>query len=481
MNKMNRREFMGAAAGAGLALQQARVLPTRPNVIFILADDMGYGDLSSYGRPDYKTPVLDSMADEGVRFTDAYAAAAVCTPTRVSFHTGRYPQRLPIGLQEPLSDANDTLGIPVEHPTISSLLKANDYETILIGKYHLGNDPKFNPLKHGFNEFFGIVGAGESYFTHKNTQGVMDLFDGDHPVEMDGYLTDLFTDRAVQFIRRNRTRPFYMSLHYNAPHWPWEGPGDRANAAPCAVTTGGSAEIYGEMVKSMDRGIGRVLQAVRDRGLERNTLIIFTSDNGGERYSNVWPFAFEKTFLWEGGIRVPAIARWPGVIMGNRTTAQAAITMDWTATILATTGAKANPNYSLDGIDLMKVLTGEQAPIERNLFWRNANYDAARLGNWKYLIENRNEHLFDLSKDPGEKFDVKEKEPAAFARVKAAYDAWNKEVLPRAAAPRGGGAGGAPTRGAGGSGQRGQNQAGQAAAPRGGAAVPCGRGAVAQE
>ena len=471
MNKINRREFVGAAVGAGLVLQQARVLPARPNVVFILADDMGYGDLSSYGRPDYKTPVLDSMADEGVRFTDAYAAAAVCTPTRVSFHTGRYPQRLPIGLQEPLSDANDTLGIPVEHPTISSLLRANDYETILIGKYHLGNDPRFNPLKHGFNEFFGIVGAGESYFTHKNTQGVMDLFDGDHPVEMDGYLTDLFTDRAVQFIRRNRTRPFYMSLHYNAPHWPWEGPGDRANAAPCAVTTGGSAEIYGEMVKSMDRGIGRVLQALRDRGLERNTLVLFTSDNGGERYSNIWPFAFEKTFLWEGGIRVPAIARWPGVIMGNRTTSQPAITMDWTATILATSGAKPNPNYPLDGIDLMRVLTGEQAPIQRNLFWRNANYDAARIGNWKYLIENGAEHLFDLSKDLGEKFDVKEKESAAFTRVKAAYDAWNKQVLPRAAAPRGSGAASGGARGAG-------AQSTAAAAPRGGGqAVPCGRGA----
>ena len=471
MNKINRCEFVGAAVGAGLVLQQARVLPARPNVVFILADDMGYGDLSSYGRPDYKTPVLDSMADEGVRFTDAYAAAAVCTPTRVSFHTGRYPQRLPIGLQEPLSDANDTLGIPVEHPTISSLLRANDYETILIGKYHIGNDPRFNPLKHGFNEFFGIVGAGESYFTHKNTQGVMDLFDGDRPVEMDGYLTDLFTDRAVQFIRRNRTRPFYMSLHYNAPHWPWEGPGDRANAAPCAVTTGGSAEIYGEMVKSMDRGIGRVLQALRDRGLERNTLVVFTSDNGGERYSNIWPFSFEKTFLWEGGIRVPAIARWPGVIMGNRTTSQPAITMDWTATILATTGAKPNPTYPLDGIDLMRVLIGEQAPVERNLFWRNANYDAARIGNWKYLIENGAEHLFDLSKDLGEKFDVKEKESAAFTRVKAAYDAWNKQVLPRAAAPRGNGAASGGARGAG-------AQSTAAAAPRGGSqAVQCGVGA----
>jgi arylsulfatase A-like enzyme len=471
MNKMNRREFMGATVAAGLALQQARVLPARPNVLFILADDMGYGDLSSYGRPDYKTPVLDGLADEGVRFTDAYAAAAVCTPTRVSFHTGRYPQRLPIGLQEPLSDANDTLGIPVEHPTISSLLKANDYESILIGKYHLGNDPKFNPLKHGFNEFFGIVGAGETYFTHRNTAGVMDLFDGERAVEMDGYLTDLFTDRAVQFIRRNRTRPFYMSLHYNAPHWPWEGPGDRATAMTNqrAAAAGGSQEIYGEMVKSMDSGIGKVLQALRDRGLERNTLVIFTSDNGGERYSNIWPFAFQKTFLWEGGIRVPAIARWPGIIPNRRTTSQVAITMDWTATFLGVTGTKASPEFALDGTNLIGVCTGDQAPFDRTLFWRNANFDAARVGNWKYLIENNTEHLFDLSKDPGEKFDLKEKETATFARVQAAYKAWNQTVLPRPAAARGqrgAAAPGAPA--AGPRGGRGQGDGQRGAGARGG-------------
>ena len=459
---MNRREFMGTTVAAGLVLQQARVLPTRPNVIFILADDMGYGDLSCYGRPDYKTPVLDGLASEGVRFTDAYAAAAVCTPTRVGFHTGRYPQRLPIGLQEPLSDANATLGIPVEHPTISSLLKANDYESILIGKYHLGNDPKFNPLKHGFSEFFGIVGAGETYFTHRNTQGVMDLFDGERAVEMDGYLTDLFTDRAVQFIRRNRTRPFYMSLHYNAPHWPWEGPGDRATGMSNqrAAVGGGSQEIYGEMVKSMDSGIGKVLQAVRDRGLERNTLIVFTSDNGGERYSNIWPFSFQKTFLWEGGIRVPAIVRWPGIIPDHRTTSQAAITMDWTATFLAVTGAKASPEYPLDGTNLIGVCTGEQAPFERTLFWRNNAYDAARMGNWKYLIENNTEHLFDLSTDPGEKFDLKEKETAVFSKIQAAYRGWNQSVLARPAAGARGQAPGAGARGqtpgAGARGQRGQ-------------------------
>jgi arylsulfatase A-like enzyme len=423
---------MGATV-AGLALPQLRAVPARPNVLFILADDLGYGDLSSYGRPDYKTPVLDSMADEGVRFTDAYAAAPVCTPTRVGFHTGRYPQRLPIGLQEPLGDCNLNLGIPVEHPTISSLLKANNYESILIGKYHLGNDPKFNPLEHGFDEFFGIVGSSQTYFSHRNTTGNMDLFEGDRPTEKDGYLTDLFTERAIEFIRRDRSRPFYMSLHYNAPHWPWEGPGDRATAMqnPRAGVAGGSAEIYGEMMKSMDAGIGRVLQALRDRNLERTTLVIFTSDNGGERYSSIWPFAFQKLFLWEGGIRVPAIVRWPGVIPPRRTTNQVAVTMDWTATILATTGARADTAYPLDGTDLMSVCVGEREPFERTVFWRNANYDAARMGHWKFLRENGDEHLFDLTKDPGERIDLKEKEPALFSKIQASYQEWSAKMLPR--------------------------------------------------
>jgi arylsulfatase A-like enzyme len=445
MKNLNRREFMGAAV-AGMALQQTRALPRRPNVIFILADDMGYGDLSSYGRPDYKTPVLDSLADEGIRFLDNYTGAPVCTPTRVSFHTGRYPHRLPVGLQEPLGDANQELGIPAEHPTLASLLKANSYETSLVGKWHVGNAPQFLPTKKGFDEFFGIVSGGQTYFSHKNTAGVMDLFDGDKPAEVEGYLTDLFTERAIKVIQRRRTRPFFLSLMYNAPHWPWEGPNDRATAITnprAAAANNGSVEIYGEMMKSMDSGIGRVLQALRDAKLEQNTLVIFTSDNGGERYSYNWPFAFQKTNLWEGGIRVPAIARWPGVIASRRTTDQAAITMDWTATILAATGTKASAAYPLDGADLTRVLTGERQTFERTIFWRNRIHDAARMGTWKYLKENNQEHLFDLVKDPGERFDLKEKEAATFRKIQAAYNDWNSKMLPRPPAPAG------PARGAG--------------------------------
>src|SRR6266571_4110980 len=263
-NHFTRRDFIRAAL-AGIALSgsgtaQKTAQPQRPNVIFILADDLGYGDLSCYGRPDYKTPVLDNLARQGVKFTDAYAAAPVCTPTRTAFITGRYPHRLPVGLEEPLQDANMQLGIPPEHPTVASLLKANSYETALIGKWHLGNLREFGPNRHGFDEFFGINGSSADYFTHNNTAGRFDLYENLEPSKEEGYLTDLFTNRAVGYISRKRARPFYLSLHYNAPHWHWDGPNDKAmdhNHRP--TDGGGSPATYGEMVKSMDAGIGRIL------------------------------------------------------------------------------------------------------------------------------------------------------------------------------------------------------------------------------
>ena len=193
---------------------------------------------------------------------------------------------------------------------------------------------------------------------------------------------------------------------------------------------GGSLKIFASMMKSMDAGIGRVLQALRRAGLERNTLVIFTSDNGGERYSHNWPFSFQKLNLWEGGIRVPAIVRWPGVIPASKTSEQAAITMDWTATILAVSGTKADPSYPLDGEDLMPVCRGIRAAYDRTLFWRTWSQAGARIGNWKYLKESDQEHLFDLSVDLGEKVDLSSKHVDVFNKVRDQFLAWNKKMLP---------------------------------------------------
>ncbi len=438
---MNRREFLNATAAATAATALGAATPSRPNILFILADDLGYGDLSSYGRPDYKTPVLDKMAAEGVKFTDGYASAPVCTPTRTAFITGRYPQRLRVGLEEPLSDSNHLIGSPPEHPTIATQMKQAGYETALIGKWHLGNLGEFGPNRHGFDDFYGINGSSADYFTHTNTTGEYDLYHNLEPARDEGYLTDLFTARAIRYVTQKRDKPFYLSLHYNAPHWPWEGPKDKDinhdhrpvpndKKGAYASTAGGSRETYGEMVKAMDSGIGKIFEALHAAKIERNTLVIFTSDNGGERYSYNWPFSSDKLNLWEGGLRVPAMAQWPGTIPGHRVTSQAVTTMDWTATILAAGGAKADPAYPLDGVDILPVLMGTKPAFDRTLFFRLTTQDAARDGKWKYLREGRAEHLFDLSKDPGEKADVKRNFPDVFASIKAKYEAWNAQMLP---------------------------------------------------
>jgi arylsulfatase A-like enzyme len=447
---VSRREFIGAAVGTSALIGAGRAVspaPTkRPNVLFILADDLGYGDLSCYGRPDYGTPVLDGFAKQGIKFLSAYAAAPVCTPTRCAYVTGRYPQRLAVGLEEPLRGTSPPdVGLPPDHPTIASLLKNNGYETALVGKWHLGWKPEFGPNRHGFEEFFGILSGAADYFTHKASDppgggpgGSPDLWENLTPVERAGYLTDLLSDRAVQFIARPHARPFFLSLQYTAPHSPWEGPEDAAidhDHGPGPMTDGGSRKIYASMMKSMDAGIGRVLKALDRAKLERDTLVIFTSDNGGERYSYSWPFSFQKFYLYEGGTRVPAMVRWPGVIPAGRVTEQAAITMDWTATILDVTGSAADPAYPLDGESLMPVCTGQRALYDRTLFWRvaarDAARDAARIGNWKYLKDSGKEYLFDLATDLGEKSDVRARHPDIFDQIKKQYLAWNAQMLPR--------------------------------------------------
>ena len=439
-SRVTRRTFINSAAAAGVAAAGARIglsaQAQRPNVLFILADDLGYGDLSCYGRPDYRTPVLDGLARQGVKFTSAYAAAPVCTPTRCAIATGRYPQRLEVGLLEPLTPRDRDKGLPPEEPTIASLLRANDYDTALIGKWHLGWRPEFGPNRHGYDEFFGILSGAGDYFTHRSSDaGRADLWENLEPVERLGYLTDLLSERAIGYITRRRTKPFFLSLHYTAPHSPWEGPEDEAightphGDGPMVV--GGSLKIYASMVKSMDAGIGRVLQALRRARLDRSTLVIFTSDNGGERYSFNWPFSFQKFYLWEGGIRVPAIVRWPGTIPSGRISDQPVITMDWTATILAVTGTPADAAYPLDGEDVMPVCMGTRPLYDRTLFWRTQTRAAARVGKWKYLGDSGEERLFDLSIDPGEVNDLRASHRDVFDRIREEYATWNARMLPR--------------------------------------------------
>jgi arylsulfatase A-like enzyme len=445
--KLTRRKFVGGiASGAGLFLTGLRhaaggaqtSAPARPNVIFILADDLGWGDLSCYGRPDYRTPNLDRLASQGTKFTDAYSASAVCTPTRCGFITGRYPARTKIGLIEPLPTNNHSVGLDPGHPTIASLLKQTGYETALIGKWHLGFRPEWGPNAHGFDEFFGPLSGAVDYHLHKTSFGLPDLYENLKPVERNGYLTDLLTDRAVSYIRRRRTAPFYLSLHYTAPHWPWQ---DRKGGEkitftdktiePVTLGAGGSLKLYAEMMRSLDEGIGRVMDAVKAAGIERRTLVIFTSDNGGERFSYQWPFSGEKGELLEGGIRVPAIVRWPGVVPANRVTKQMAISMDWTATILAAAKTKAAGGYPLDGVDLLPVIRGASRTHDRTFFWRIYSQDAVRQGKWKYYRDGERRWLFDLSVDQREQADFSKQKPEVMERLAAEFSNWNQQMLPR--------------------------------------------------
>jgi arylsulfatase A-like enzyme len=446
MKTFTRREILTLLTSvvpfSKLFANQSSFDSTRPNIIFIMADDLGWADLSCYGRKEYTTPNLDWLANNGIKFTNAYSASPVCTPTRCAFNTGRYPARTPVGLKEPLSwkkNIGTSIGLDPSYPTIASLLSSNGYFTSLIGKWHLGYLPKFSPLKSGFHEFFGIMSGGVDYFSHKDGAGEPDLFEDEVPVEKSGYITDLITQKAIEFISRKHERPFFLSLNYTAPHWPWEGPDDigKDQVIKSWTTDGGSIEVYSKMVKSMDDGIGRLISSLKIKKLIKNTLIVFTSDNGGERFSYNWPFSGQKFELLEGGIRVPAIAYWRGIIPKGVTTDQVAITMDWTKTFLDISNTQENPDYPLDGVDLLPILTGKQKPFERKLYWRTKDQTAIRFGHWKYFrkidrmkdcaIEN--EYLFDLDFDKMEKSNFKEENPGIFEQLKRDYEQWNAQVL----------------------------------------------------
>jgi arylsulfatase A-like enzyme len=410
----------------------------QPNIVFIMADDLGYADLSCYGRREYTTPNIDRIAAAGVRFTQAYANSAVCSATRLALITGRYQYRLKLGLEEPLAGKRD-VGLPPDHPTLPSLLRDAGYSTTLIGKWHLGQPPLFGPTLSGYDRFWGIRGGALDYYTNLNARGEHDLWDGDVPVQATGYLTDVLGDRAVEVVNAQATRekPFLLSLHFNAPHWPWEAPGDRAEAERLRGGTlrhydGGTQRTYARMVAAMDRQIGRVLQALEANGQAGNTIVIFTSDNGGERFSDTWPFTGIKAELLEGGLRIPAVTCWPDRIAAGGVSDQVTITMDWLPTLLEAAGTIPHPHYPSDGISVLPMLTGTAAPVARTLFWRyklNAQR-AVRDGELKFLKIRDNTFLFDVVADPRERGNLKSRRPADFDRLTKAWQAWNETMLP---------------------------------------------------
>jgi arylsulfatase A-like enzyme len=440
---ITRRSVLGtigaaAAAAAAPITAKGQGRPSgRPNILFILADDMGFADLGCYDSRHISTPELDLLAAQGVRMTDAYANSPVCSPTRLALATGRYNRAFPTGLVEPFSPGEwGETAIPEGYDTWMRVLQNAGYRTSLVGKWHLGPTEKGSPLNYGYSDFFGFLGGGIDYFTHEYF-GEPALMEGLEPVEREGYMTTLLADEAIARIRENAANetPFAISLHFNAPHWPWEGPEDFALGSQSIHNDGGSLEIYATMMESMDRNIGRVLRELDNLGLADDTLVIFTSDNGGERYSDVWPFRGTKGYLLEGGIRVPTILRFPNRLPAGRDSDQVALTMDFFPTMLEAAGVDYG-HLALDGISLLTPLKQGRSE-DRSVFWSFQGHDqaAARKDNWKYFSLEGNEFLFDISADPHERANRKDAEPQIFEALREEWNHWDANMAPRDGMP----------------------------------------------
>ncbi len=420
----------------------------RPNIVFIVADDLGFADLGCYGGRDAQfgkvSPVLDRLAANGLKFTQGYSNSPVCSPTRFALMTGRYQYRLRGAAEEPInskSKGSTTLGLPPEHPTLPSLLREAGYRTALIGKWHLGYPPVFGPLKSGYEEFFGPMSGGVDYFTHASNNGTHDLYAGEEEKHEDGYLTDLLSQRAVDYVKRMapgaaQGTPFFLSLHYTAPHWPWETREDHALAQEVKDNLfhlhGGNIHTYRRMIHHMDEGIGWLVDALRETGQLDNTLIVFTSDNGGERFSDNWPLVGGKMDLTEGGIRVPWIAHWPAVIAPGGVSTQHCLTMDWSATMVELAGATPDASHPLDGVSLTSVLRNPVQTFERPLHWRmnHRGQRAMRLGDYKYLRVDGHDYLFNIPADERERANLAKRQPERLEAMRASWEAWNATMPP---------------------------------------------------
>ena len=414
------------------------------NFIFIVADDLGFADLGCYGGRDAGfgavSPVLDGLAANGLRYVNGYSNSPVCSPTRFALMTGRYQYWVRGASEEPMlgtARGNPEIGLHPHLPTLPSMMKEAGYHTALIGKWHLGFRPHFGPDKSGYMHHFGPMSGGVSYYGHNARGPESDLELDGQPYDEPGYLTDLISKRAAQYVRdRARDKQnFFLSLHYTSPHWPWETRSqEKINPEIVKDIThldGGNVETYRTMIREMDEGIGWVVEALRETKQLEDTFIVFTSDNGGERFSDNWPLVGGKMDLTEGGIRVPYIVHWPqGVAQPGEVCHQHCMTMDWTATVLDIAGARIPANHQLDGVSMQPTLRECRQTFERPMFWR-MKYNqqrAYRDGDWKYLKINENEYLFNLSQDARERANQVKREPERLDTMRARFELWESQV-----------------------------------------------------
>ena len=448
MHRVTRMLSAAVLASSLLFLAQAvgEAQGRRPNIVLIVADDMGYADVGFQGSRDIPTPNLDALARAGIRFTDAYVSGPYCSPTRAGLMTGRYPQRFghefnPVGNPEP--------GLPLDQTTMADRLKVAGYRTALFGKWHLGSATQLHPMERGFDEFFGFLGGDHSYFDAMPPAGGP-VFDGRTPAEKMNYLTDELADRAVNFIEQNRSRPFFLYLAFNAVHTPMHA--TEKYLTRFANIADERRRAYAAMLSAMDDAIGRTMAALRSAALEENSLVFFFSDNGGPTMptttvngSSNAPLRGSKRQTWEGGIRVPFVIRWKGHLAAGGSESRPIIQLDVLPTALAAAGVEIRPEWKLDGVNLLPFLTGKQAGTPHDaLYWRLGGMMAIRKGDWK-LVKTREgplrdvdpavlsdlstAELYNLRDDIGETRNLAAAHPDKVKELSEAWWQWNRELV----------------------------------------------------
>lgn len=436
-NTLNRREFLKLAGAGAVAVAATPYLggviagaERRPNVIVILADDQGYAELGVQGGKDIPTPNIDTIAKNGVRFTDGHVSCPVCSPTRAGLLTGRYQQRFGHEFNPgPATDAADTFGLPLTETTIASRMKSAGYVTGIVGKWHLGYKAEYLPTKRGFDEFFGFPGGAHQYFESGKADTGNPIMRGTEAVVEKEYLTDAFAREAVSFIERHKEEPFFLYLAFNAVHSPLQAP--EKYLSRFTKIADQKRRTFAAMLSATDDAVGRVLDTVRKNDLENDTLIIYLSDNGGPTAGTTSrndPLRGFKGQVYEGGHRIPYMLQWKGHVPAGKVYDKSVISLDIAPTALAVAGVKAE-GAKFDGVNLLPFLTKDSGTPHEVLYWRFGAQHAIRKGDWKLMKgPEGTDQLFNLADDIGEKNDLYAKNPEKVKELSDLYEKWNSEL-----------------------------------------------------